>query len=102
MHSPWISRVLSELGHEVIVAHARNVSQCHQATRHLVNMGDWVVRISNSYPTPRSSAILKVSGTGLFLSSRIARRQTLASYLNCVLLHFTNSPRQQFSRKRFV
>ena len=25
MHSPWISRVLSELGHEVIVAHARNV-----------------------------------------------------------------------------
>jgi transposase len=24
-HSPWISRVLSELGHEVIVAHARNV-----------------------------------------------------------------------------
>jgi transposase len=25
MHSPWASRVLSELGHEVIVAHARNV-----------------------------------------------------------------------------
>jgi hypothetical protein len=24
MHSPWLSRVLSELGHEVIVAHARN------------------------------------------------------------------------------
>jgi len=24
-HSPWVSRVLSELGHEVIVAHARNV-----------------------------------------------------------------------------
>src|ERR1700686_498380 len=24
MHSPWVSRVLSELGHEVIVAHARN------------------------------------------------------------------------------
>jgi hypothetical protein len=24
-HSPWISRFLSELGHEVIVAHARNV-----------------------------------------------------------------------------
>ena len=23
MHSPWVSRVLSELGHEVIVAHAR-------------------------------------------------------------------------------
>jgi transposase len=25
MHSPWVSRVLSEAGHEVIVAHARNV-----------------------------------------------------------------------------
>jgi transposase len=25
MHSPWISRQLSELGHETIVAHARNV-----------------------------------------------------------------------------
>src|SRR5271166_5481105 len=25
MHSPWVSRVLSEFGHEVIVAHARNV-----------------------------------------------------------------------------
>ena len=24
-HSPWISRLLCELGHEVIVAHARNV-----------------------------------------------------------------------------
>jgi transposase len=25
MHSPWVSRLLSRLGHEVIVAHARNV-----------------------------------------------------------------------------
>ncbi len=25
MHSPWVSRLLSALGHEVIVAHARNV-----------------------------------------------------------------------------
>ncbi len=25
MHSPWVSRVLAELGHEVIVAHARKV-----------------------------------------------------------------------------
>jgi len=25
MHSPWVSRCLSQLGHEVIVAHARNV-----------------------------------------------------------------------------
>jgi len=25
VHSPWVSRLLNELGHEVIVAHARNV-----------------------------------------------------------------------------
>jgi transposase len=25
MHSPWVSRLLAELGHEAIVAHARNV-----------------------------------------------------------------------------
>src|SRR6266850_7767861 len=25
MHSPWVSRLLHQLGHEVIVAHARNV-----------------------------------------------------------------------------
>ena len=25
MHSPWVSRLLAELGHEVIVAHAHNV-----------------------------------------------------------------------------
>src|SRR5439155_23854449 len=25
MHSPWVSRLLSDLAHEVIVAHARNV-----------------------------------------------------------------------------
>jgi transposase len=24
-HSPWVSRLLTELGHEVIVAHARDV-----------------------------------------------------------------------------
>ena len=24
-HSPWVSRQLTQLGHEVIVAHARNV-----------------------------------------------------------------------------
>jgi transposase len=25
MHSPWVSRLLSELGHEAIAAHARHV-----------------------------------------------------------------------------
>src|SRR5258708_3246923 len=33
MHSPWVSRVLSELGHEVIVAHARKVRLIGQSRK---------------------------------------------------------------------
>jgi transposase len=33
MHSPWVSRVLSALGHEVIVAHARNVRLIGESRR---------------------------------------------------------------------
>src|SRR5271167_2720932 len=33
MHSPWVSRVLSGLGHEVIVAHARNVRLIGESRR---------------------------------------------------------------------
>jgi len=33
MHSPWVSRVLSELEHEVIVAHARNVRLIGESRR---------------------------------------------------------------------
>jgi transposase len=32
-HSPWVSRVLNELGHEVIVAHARNVRLIGESRR---------------------------------------------------------------------
>jgi transposase len=32
-HSPWVSRRLSELGHEVIVAHARNVRLIGESRR---------------------------------------------------------------------
>jgi transposase len=32
-HSPWVSRQLSELGHEVIVAHARNVQLISESSR---------------------------------------------------------------------
>ena len=32
-HSPWMSRLLSELGHEVIVAHARNVRLIGESRR---------------------------------------------------------------------
>jgi transposase len=33
MHSPWISRLLTALGHEVIVAHARNVRLIGESRR---------------------------------------------------------------------
>jgi transposase len=33
MHSPWVSRLLSELGHEAIVAHARNVRLIGESRR---------------------------------------------------------------------
>ncbi len=33
MHSPWVSRLLSQLGHEVIVAHARNVRLIGESRR---------------------------------------------------------------------
>jgi transposase len=33
MHSPWVSRLLSELDHEVIVAHARNVRLIGESRR---------------------------------------------------------------------
>ena len=33
MHSPWVSRLLSGLGHEVIVAHARNVGLIGESRR---------------------------------------------------------------------
>ena len=32
-HSPWVSRLLSELGHEVIVAHARNARLIGESSR---------------------------------------------------------------------
>jgi transposase len=32
-HSPWISRQITQLGHEVIVAHARNVQMISESTR---------------------------------------------------------------------
>jgi len=33
MHSPWVGRALSELGHEVIVAHARSVRLIGESRR---------------------------------------------------------------------
>src|SRR6266496_2235042 len=33
MHSPWVSRTLSELGHEVIVTHARNVRRIGESRK---------------------------------------------------------------------
>ena len=35
MHSPWVSRALGELGHAVIVAHARNVRLSGESRRNI-------------------------------------------------------------------
>jgi transposase len=34
--SPWVSRLLSELGHEVIVAHARNVRLIGESRKKMI------------------------------------------------------------------
>ena len=41
MHSPWVSRLLSGLEHEVIVAHARNVN-CDARNYAGDSLADWV------------------------------------------------------------
>jgi hypothetical protein len=38
MHSPWVSRLLSELGHEVIVAHARSVRLIGESRKKLLKL----------------------------------------------------------------
>lgn len=40
-HSPWVSRLLTELGHEAIVAHARNVRLMGKAGGRTI---DWTLR----------------------------------------------------------
>src|SRR2546430_2747683 len=43
IHSPWVSRLLSEVGHEVIVAHARKRSEEH--TSELQSQSNLVCRL---------------------------------------------------------
>jgi uncharacterized repeat protein (TIGR03803 family) len=50
MHSPWLSRLLSELGHEVIVAHARNVRSNPDGT--------WSDTVLHSFPSDSSDGYL--------------------------------------------
>src|SRR6201993_2468803 len=37
-HSPWVSRLLTQLGHEVIVAHAQKVELITKSTRKMIGM----------------------------------------------------------------
>jgi transposase len=56
MHSPWVSRLLSELGHEVIVAHARNVRLIGESRRKDDRLGArtlaWLARIDPQLLAP--------------------------------------------------
>jgi len=47
MHSPWVSRLLSGLGHEVIVAYARNVRLIGRAA---AKTTDWMRRLWRGWP----------------------------------------------------
>ncbi len=42
-HSPWVSRLLKELGHEVLVAHAQKVNLITKSTRKMIDTmrGHW-------------------------------------------------------------
>ncbi len=42
-HSPWVSRLLTELGHEVIVAHAQKVQLITKSNRKMIDTmrGHW-------------------------------------------------------------
>ena len=55
-HSPWIRRLLSELGHEVIVAHARKVrligESCKKDDRLDAQTLAWLARIDPELPCP--------------------------------------------------
>ena len=51
MHSPWMSRLLSELGHEVIVAHARNVRLIGESRRKMIGwMREHLARLARIDP----------------------------------------------------
>jgi len=85
-HSPWVSRVLSELGHEVIVAHARNVRLIGESRRKDDRMDGrtlaWLARIDPRLLAPvqhRSSCLVFPLASGCFrpdflLEIRIRRR----------------------------
>jgi transposase len=49
-HSPWISRLLSELGHKVIVAHARKVRLIGESQK---RMTAWTPRLWHGQYRPR-------------------------------------------------
>jgi Transposase len=62
MHSPWVSRLLSESGHEVIVAHARNVRLIGESRKkddrldaqtlaRLARIDRWQHRLKREHPT---------------------------------------------------
>jgi transposase len=54
-HSPWISRLLSELGHEVIVAHARKVRLIGESRKKDDRLdAQTLARIPRAVPTHRS------------------------------------------------
>ena len=54
-HSPWVSRLLSELGHEAIVAHARSVRLIGESRRNVIQ-GIHPKYSINQVPTNQSNS----------------------------------------------
>ena len=54
-HSPWVSRLLSELGHEAIVAHARSVRLIGESRRNVIQ-GIHPKDSINQVPTNQSNS----------------------------------------------
>lgn len=65
-HSPWISRLLQDLGHEVIVAHARKVESITASARRMIAMTPKQEAIRINSPSPQVCELAQIGTTYAF------------------------------------
>jgi hypothetical protein len=71
MHSPWVRRLLSELGHEVIVAHARNLRLIGEAGGKTIG---WMRRPWRAWPRSASQQRARAAAVARRLASELSSR----------------------------